>query len=182
MEEEQNCLLGALNKDTAQFLLQEAEDGKITSGFSTCRKKNKYKQKKSIPRGNGQVERIHRTLIPVLSKLSLDDSNEKVQIRRQITKNTKQHYMSKHKKDIIRTFNRNQNGKRRTFESKDLLLEEKGGRTTRTTGILRNDDKKGKSKPFQSEEKKDIQQKKEKILNVQKKGSSRALQRTQFGK
>ncbi|GFT61616.1 transposon Tf2-6 polyprotein [Trichonephila clavipes] len=27
-----------------------------------------------VPRGNGQVERIHRTLIPVLTKLSLDDS------------------------------------------------------------------------------------------------------------
>ncbi|GFS55950.1 transposon Tf2-6 polyprotein [Trichonephila clavipes] len=26
-----------------------------------------------VPRGNGQVERIHRTLIPVLTKLSLDD-------------------------------------------------------------------------------------------------------------
>ncbi|GFT88296.1 pro-Pol polyprotein [Trichonephila clavipes] len=25
-----------------------------------------------VPRGNGQVERIHRTLIPVLTKLSLD--------------------------------------------------------------------------------------------------------------
>ncbi|GFW07391.1 retrovirus-related Pol polyprotein from transposon 17.6 [Trichonephila clavipes] len=29
-----------------------------------------------VPRGNGQVERIHRTLIPVLTKLSLDDSTE----------------------------------------------------------------------------------------------------------
>ncbi|GFS28140.1 pro-Pol polyprotein [Trichonephila inaurata madagascariensis] len=29
-----------------------------------------------IPRGNGQVERIHRTLIPVLTKLSLDDSTK----------------------------------------------------------------------------------------------------------
>ncbi|GFU58774.1 hypothetical protein TNCV_3089151 [Trichonephila clavipes] len=28
------------------------------------------------PRGNGQVERIHRTLIPVLTKLSLDDSTK----------------------------------------------------------------------------------------------------------
>ncbi|GFU95740.1 retrovirus-related Pol polyprotein from transposon 17.6 [Trichonephila clavipes] len=27
----------------------------------------------SVPRGNGQVERIHRTLIPVLTKLSIDD-------------------------------------------------------------------------------------------------------------
>ncbi|GFX99439.1 pro-Pol polyprotein [Trichonephila clavipes] len=26
-----------------------------------------------VPRGNGQVERIHRTLMPVLTKLSLDD-------------------------------------------------------------------------------------------------------------
>ncbi|GFU54031.1 hypothetical protein TNCV_1720271 [Trichonephila clavipes] len=26
-----------------------------------------------VPQGNGQVERIHRTLIPVLTKLSLDD-------------------------------------------------------------------------------------------------------------
>ncbi|GFX93459.1 hypothetical protein TNCV_1093991 [Trichonephila clavipes] len=29
-----------------------------------------------FPRGNGQVERIHRTLIPVLTKLSLDDSTK----------------------------------------------------------------------------------------------------------
>ncbi|GFX87526.1 transposon Tf2-11 polyprotein [Trichonephila clavipes] len=30
----------------------------------------------SVPRGNGQFERIHRTLIPVLTKLSLDDSTK----------------------------------------------------------------------------------------------------------
>ncbi|GFV22149.1 retrovirus-related Pol polyprotein from transposon 17.6 [Trichonephila clavipes] len=29
-----------------------------------------------VPRGNGHVERIHRTLIPVLAKLSLDDSTK----------------------------------------------------------------------------------------------------------
>ncbi|GFU93010.1 transposon Tf2-9 polyprotein [Trichonephila clavipes] len=29
-----------------------------------------------VPQGNGQVERIHRTLIPVLTKLSLDDSTK----------------------------------------------------------------------------------------------------------
>ncbi|GFX44876.1 transposon Tf2-9 polyprotein [Trichonephila clavipes] len=29
-----------------------------------------------VPRGNGQVERIHRTLIPVLAKQSLDDSTK----------------------------------------------------------------------------------------------------------
>ncbi|GFU13176.1 hypothetical protein TNCV_1445781 [Trichonephila clavipes] len=31
---------------------------------------------KGVPRGNGQVERIHRALIPVLTKLSLDDSTK----------------------------------------------------------------------------------------------------------
>ncbi|GFS51639.1 hypothetical protein TNCV_550311 [Trichonephila clavipes] len=31
---------------------------------------------KCVPRGNGQVERIHRTLIPVLTKLLLDDSTK----------------------------------------------------------------------------------------------------------
>ncbi|GFW30761.1 uncharacterized protein TNCV_4088811 [Trichonephila clavipes] len=33
-----------------------------------------------VPRGNGQVERIHRTLIPVLTKLSLDDSTKCCQV------------------------------------------------------------------------------------------------------
>ncbi|GFW30396.1 retrovirus-related Pol polyprotein from transposon 17.6 [Trichonephila clavipes] len=42
-----------------------------------------------VPRGNGQVERIHRTLIPVLTKLSLGDSTKWYKIRRQITENTK---------------------------------------------------------------------------------------------
>ncbi|GFW33470.1 hypothetical protein TNCV_2210051 [Trichonephila clavipes] len=42
-----------------------------------------------VPRGNGQVERIHRTLIPVLTKTIIRRLNEMVQIRRQITENTK---------------------------------------------------------------------------------------------
>ncbi|GIY15407.1 retrovirus-related Pol polyprotein from transposon 17.6 [Caerostris extrusa] len=29
-----------------------------------------------VPRGNGQIERIHRTLIPVLTKLSLEDATK----------------------------------------------------------------------------------------------------------
>ncbi|GFV49636.1 transposon Tf2-9 polyprotein [Trichonephila clavipes] len=58
-----------------------------------------------VPQGNGQVERIHRTLIPVLTKLSIRRLNEMVQIRRQITENTKQHYMSQYKMDTIRTIN-----------------------------------------------------------------------------
>ncbi|GFV44507.1 pro-Pol polyprotein [Trichonephila clavipes] len=57
-----------------------------------------------VPRGNGQVERIHLTLIPVLTKLSLENSTN-----RQITENTKQHYMSQYKMDTIRTISENQN-------------------------------------------------------------------------
>ncbi|GFV09440.1 retrovirus-related Pol polyprotein from transposon 17.6 [Trichonephila clavipes] len=42
-----------------------------------------------VPRGNGQVERIHRTLIPVLTKLSLDDSMKWYKYVDRLQKNTK---------------------------------------------------------------------------------------------
>ncbi|GFW39517.1 pro-Pol polyprotein [Trichonephila clavipes] len=49
-----------------------------------------------VPRGNGQVERIHRTLIPVLTKLSIDDPYKMIQIRRPLSKNSKQHLQPKY--------------------------------------------------------------------------------------
>ncbi|GFW68287.1 transposon Tf2-9 polyprotein [Trichonephila clavipes] len=42
-----------------------------------------------VPRGNGQVERIHRTLISSSHQTIIRRLNEMVQIRRQITQNTK---------------------------------------------------------------------------------------------
>ncbi|GFY54136.1 hypothetical protein TNIN_189751, partial [Trichonephila inaurata madagascariensis] len=45
--------------------------------------------------------------------------------RRQITKNTKQHYMSKHKMDTIRTFNgKPKMRNKEDIRIRDLLLEE----------------------------------------------------------
>ncbi|GFW24613.1 integrase catalytic domain-containing protein [Trichonephila clavipes] len=95
MEEKQNCIQMLVNKGSAQFCNKKL---KIESyiPFTTCRKRQ-IQQKKTftsklfndycdeeniehlqiatgVPRGNGQVERIHRTLIPVLTKLLLDDS------------------------------------------------------------------------------------------------------------
>ncbi|GFV41222.1 integrase catalytic domain-containing protein [Trichonephila clavipes] len=82
------------------ILLQEAEDGKLHPVYDMSKKTNTAEEKGSaftsklfndycdeeniqhlqiatgVPRGNGQVERIHRTLIPVLTKLSLDDSTK----------------------------------------------------------------------------------------------------------
>ncbi|GFW18608.1 integrase catalytic domain-containing protein [Trichonephila clavipes] len=82
------------------ILLQEAEDGKLHPVYYMSKKTNTAEEKGSaftsklfndycdeeniqhlqiatgVPRGDGQVERIHRTLIPVLTKLSLDDSTK----------------------------------------------------------------------------------------------------------
>ncbi|GFW21149.1 transposon Tf2-11 polyprotein [Trichonephila clavipes] len=64
------------------ILLQEAEDGKLHPVYYMSKKTNTAEDIQhlqiatGVPRGNGQVERIHRTLIPVLTKLSLDDSTK----------------------------------------------------------------------------------------------------------
>ncbi|GFX60006.1 transposon Tf2-6 polyprotein [Trichonephila clavipes] len=82
------------------IFLQEAEDGKLHPVYYMSKKTNTAEEKASaftsklfndycdeeniqhlqiatgVLRGNGQVERIHRTLIPVLTKLSLDDSTK----------------------------------------------------------------------------------------------------------
>ncbi|GFX24309.1 pro-Pol polyprotein [Trichonephila clavipes] len=62
-----------------------------------------------VPRGNEQVERIHRTLDSSSLQAIIRRLNKMVQIRRQITENTKQHYMSQCKMDTIRTISGSQN-------------------------------------------------------------------------
>ncbi|GFV58708.1 pro-Pol polyprotein [Trichonephila clavipes] len=82
------------------ILLQEAEDEQLHPFYYMSKKTNAAEEKGSafasklfndycdeeniqhlqiatdVPRGNEQVERIHRTLIPVFTKLSLDDSTK----------------------------------------------------------------------------------------------------------
>ncbi|GFW18947.1 hypothetical protein TNCV_164631 [Trichonephila clavipes] len=125
MEENQNWAYRRfVNKGTAQSLLQEAEDGKLHLVYYMSKKTN-VEEKNTMQKGanyshsqmgasirkNSDYEIEHRagsrmkhvdalSRYPVmisLTKLVLDDPNEMVQIRRQITENTKQHYMSQYK-------------------------------------------------------------------------------------
>ncbi|GFX69912.1 retrovirus-related Pol polyprotein from transposon 17.6 [Trichonephila clavipes] len=95
-----------------------------------------------VPRGNGQVERIHRTLIPVLTKLSLDDSTkwykyvDRLQriLNSTISRSTKWTPFEllvgikmRNKEDIL---------------IKDLLLEEMAKELLEQREFLRNDAKK----------------------------------------
>ncbi|GFX37704.1 hypothetical protein TNCV_1261411 [Trichonephila clavipes] len=100
-----------------------------------------------VPRGNGQVERIHRTLIPVLTKLSLDDSTkwykyvDRLQriLNSTISRSTKWTPFEllvgikmRNKEDIL---------------IKDLLLEEIAKELLEQREFLRNDAKRT-SKPY----------------------------------
>ncbi|GFX33597.1 retrovirus-related Pol polyprotein from transposon 297 [Trichonephila clavipes] len=100
-----------------------------------------------VPRGNGQVERIHRTLIPVLTKLSLDDSTkwykyvDRLQriLNSTISRSTKWTPFEllvgikmRNKEDIL---------------IKDLLLEEMAKELLEQREFLRNDAKKNIETP-----------------------------------
>ncbi|GFT78487.1 pro-Pol polyprotein [Trichonephila clavipes] len=85
MEEKKELHTDACKQGYGAILLQEAEDGKLHPVYYMSKKTNAAEEKEhiqhlqiatGIPRGNGQVERIHRTLIPVLTKLSFDDSTK----------------------------------------------------------------------------------------------------------
>ncbi|GFV18792.1 integrase catalytic domain-containing protein [Trichonephila clavipes] len=96
---------GAFKQGYGAIVLQEAEDGKLHPVYYMSKKTNTAEEKiisdrgsaftsklfndycdeenfqrlqiaTGVPRENGQVERIHQTLIPVLTKLSLDDSTK----------------------------------------------------------------------------------------------------------
>ncbi|GFT41720.1 hypothetical protein TNCV_4707921 [Trichonephila clavipes] len=95
-----------------------------------------------VPRGNGQVERIHRTLIPVLTKLSLDDSTkwykyvDRLQriLNSTICRSTKWTPFEL----LVGTKMRN----KEDIQTKDLLLEEMAKELLEQREFLRNDAKK----------------------------------------
>ncbi|GFV99725.1 hypothetical protein TNCV_5080851 [Trichonephila clavipes] len=95
-----------------------------------------------VPRGNGQVERIHRTLIPVLIKLSLDDSTkwykyvDRLQriLNSTISRSTKWTPFEL----LVGTKMRN----KEDILIKDLLLEEMAKKLLEQREFLRNDAKK----------------------------------------
>ncbi|GFW45707.1 hypothetical protein TNCV_3246441 [Trichonephila clavipes] len=132
-----------------------------------------------VPRGNGQVERIHRTLIPVLTKLSLDDSTkwykyvDRLQriLNSTISRSTKWTPFEllvgikmRNKEDIL---------------IKDLLLEEIAKELLEQREFLRNDAKKN-IETLQSENRKTYNRRRKKA-SLYKEGDLVAIQRTQFG-
>ncbi|GFX89531.1 hypothetical protein TNCV_72241 [Trichonephila clavipes] len=132
-----------------------------------------------VPRGNGQIERIHRTLIPVLTKLSLDDSTkwykyvDRLQriLNSTISRSTKWTPFEllvgikmRNKEDIL---------------IKDLLLEEMAKELLEQREFLRNDAKKN-IETLQSENRKTYNKRRKKAL-LYKVGDLVAIQRTQFG-
>ncbi|GFV81561.1 hypothetical protein TNCV_52851 [Trichonephila clavipes] len=132
-----------------------------------------------VPRGNGQVERIHRTLIPVLTKLSLDDSTkwykyvDRLQriLNSTISRSTKWTPFEllvgikmRNKEDIL---------------IKDLLLEEMAKELLEQREFLRNDAKKN-IETLPSENRKTYNRRRKKA-SLYKEGDLVAIQRTQFG-
>ncbi|GFY07870.1 hypothetical protein TNCV_4288061 [Trichonephila clavipes] len=132
-----------------------------------------------VPRGNGQVERIHRTLIPVLTKLSLDDSTKWYKyvdslqriLNSTISRSTKWTPFEllvgikmRNKEDIL---------------IKDLLLEEMAKELLEQREFLRNDAKKN-IETLQSENRKTYNRRRKKA-SLYKEGDLVAIQRTQFG-
>ncbi|GFW21503.1 retrovirus-related Pol polyprotein from transposon 17.6 [Trichonephila clavipes] len=132
-----------------------------------------------VPRGNGQVERIPRTLIPVLTKLSLDDSTkwykyvDRLQriLNSTISRSTKWTPFEllvgikmRNKEDIL---------------IKDLLLEEMAKELLEQREFLRNDAKKN-IETLQSENRKTYNRRRKKA-SLYKEGDLVAIQRTQFG-
>ncbi|GFV95870.1 retrovirus-related Pol polyprotein from transposon 17.6 [Trichonephila clavipes] len=131
-----------------------------------------------VPRGNVQVERIHRTLIPVLTKLSLDDSTkwykyfDRLQriLNSTICRSTKWTPFEllagtkmRNKEDIL---------------IKDLLLEEMAKELLEQREFLRNDPKKN-IETLQSENRKTYNRRRKKA-SLYKEGDLVAIQRTQF--
>ncbi|GFY04961.1 retrovirus-related Pol polyprotein from transposon 17.6 [Trichonephila clavipes] len=116
-----------------------------------------------VPRGNGQVERIHRTLIPVLTKLSLDDSTKWYK------------YVDRLQRILNSTISRTKKWKpfellvgikRRNKEDiliKDLLLEEMAKELLEQREFLRNDTIKN-IETLQSENRKTYNRRRKKAL------------------
>ncbi|GFX53777.1 retrovirus-related Pol polyprotein from transposon 17.6 [Trichonephila clavipes] len=133
----------------------------------------------SVPRGNGQVERIHRTLIPVLTKLSLDDSTKwykyvdilQIILNSTISRSTKWTPFEL----LVGIKMRN----KENILIKDLLLEEMAKELLEQREFLRYDAKQN-IETLQSENRKTYNRRRKKA-SLYKEGDLVAIQRTQFG-
>ncbi|GFV42942.1 retrovirus-related Pol polyprotein from transposon 17.6 [Trichonephila clavipes] len=132
-----------------------------------------------VSRGNGQVERIHRTLIPVLTKLSLDDSTKCYKYVNRLQRILNSTICRSTKctpfELLIGTKMRN----KEDILIKDLLLEEMAKELLEQREFLRNDAKRN-IETLQSENRKTYNRRRTKA-SLYKEGDLVAIQRTQFG-
>ncbi|GFT35794.1 retrovirus-related Pol polyprotein from transposon 17.6 [Trichonephila clavipes] len=131
-----------------------------------------------VPRGNGQVERIHRTLILVLTKLLLDDSTKWYQYVDRLQRILNSTICCSTKwtpfELLVGTKTRN----KEDILIKDLLLEEMAKELLEKREFLRNDAKKN-IETLQSENRKTYNRRNK--ASLYKEGDLVAIQRTQFG-
>ncbi|GBM24602.1 Pro-Pol polyprotein [Araneus ventricosus] len=132
-----------------------------------------------VPRGNGQVERIHRTLIPVLTKLSIADSTKWFK------------FVDPLQRILNSTFNRSTKWSpfelligvtmrnKEDLHLRDLLMEEMMEELQEQRDELRQDAKKNIQK-IQAENKRTYDKKCRNAPSYQR-GDLVVIQRTQFG-
>ncbi|GBN11164.1 Pro-Pol polyprotein, partial [Araneus ventricosus] len=132
-----------------------------------------------VPRGNGQVERIHRTLIPVLTKLSIADSTKWFK------------FVDPLQRILNSTFNRSTKWSpfelligvtmrnKEDLHLRDLLMEEMMEELQEQRDELRQDAKKNIQK-IQAENKRTYDRKCRNAPSYQR-GDLVVIQRTQFG-
>ncbi|GFU65912.1 transposon Tf2-6 polyprotein [Trichonephila clavipes] len=132
-----------------------------------------------VPRGNGQVERIHRTLIPVLTKLSIDDPTKwyKFVDRLQRILNSTSNRSTKWSPFELLTGVTMRN--REDLYLRNLLMEEMVEELQEQRNQLRQDAKRNIQK-IQAENKRTYDRKRKRAPRYQK-GDLVAIQRTQFG-
>ncbi|GFX70098.1 transposon Tf2-6 polyprotein [Trichonephila clavipes] len=132
-----------------------------------------------VPRGNGQVERIHRTLIPVLTKLSIDDPTKwyKFVDRLQRILNSTSNRSTKWSPFELLTGVTMRN--KEDLYLRNLLMEEMVEELQEQRNQLRQDAKRNIQK-IQAENKRTYDRKRKRAPRYQK-GDLVAIQRTQFG-
>ncbi|GFW21690.1 retrovirus-related Pol polyprotein from transposon 17.6 [Trichonephila clavipes] len=132
-----------------------------------------------VPRGNGQVERIHRTLIPVLTRLSIDDPTKwyKFVDRLQRILNSTSNRSTKWSPFELLTAVTMRN--KEDLYLRNLLMEEMVEELQEQRNQLRQDAKRNIQK-IQAENKRTYDRKRKKAPRYQK-GDLVAIQRTQFG-
>ncbi|GFT60869.1 hypothetical protein TNCV_3615981 [Trichonephila clavipes] len=131
-----------------------------------------------VPRGNGQVERIHQTLIPVLTKLSLDDSTKWYKYVDRLQRILNSTICRSTKWTPFELLGGTKMRNKEDILIKDLLLEEMAKELLEQREFLRNDAKKN-IETLQSENRKTYNRRRKKASLY--KGDLVAIQRTQFG-